>query len=156
MNPIARISLILPLIAGALLLSSCASSYNKAFDQSAAEYSAGKVKSPEGAWEGTWTTSTNGHTGPIRAIVSEDLDKPGHYDFKYRASWNNFFSGTFNVNYAAKRRGGSYLVNGSEDLGPFGEFQHDAIITPSRFSASYKKNGGEEIGAFQMKRPAKQ
>lgn len=152
---LARPFLLLSLAAATLFATSCASVYNREYDKAVSEYSAGRTKSPEGPWEGTWTTTTNGHTGPLRCIVSEDKKNPGHYDFKYRASWQKIFSGTFKVNYAARRSGSTTLVNGTEDLGLFGKFQHDATIRPGSFKSVYRKVDGEEVGGFQLKRPAR-
>ncbi|MEM6278702.1 MAG: hypothetical protein AAF733_04440, partial [Verrucomicrobiota bacterium] len=54
----------------AFLLTSCAS-FEKQWDAAVADYQSGAVRTPEGPWTGSWTTSTNGHTGDLRAIVKE-------------------------------------------------------------------------------------
>ena len=58
---------LLPLLLAGLFLTSCAS-FERDWKQSVADYEAGKVSAPAGPWTGTWTTSTNGHTGNLRAV----------------------------------------------------------------------------------------
>jgi hypothetical protein len=135
----------------ALLLCSCGN-FEKKWEASVAEYRAGKVSSPEGPWIGTWTTTTNGHTGDLRAIVSESKKKPGELDFHYHATWGKFFSGGYEVGFPAKKNGSRTLVDGEKNLGAFGTFGHRATITRSSFDATYSSKKGD-LGTFEMNRP---
>lgn len=143
-------SLFLLLLAG-LFLTSC-SSFERDWKQSVAAYQAGKTAAPSGPWTGTWTTSTNGHTGDLRAIVTPSEKKPGEYDFRYHATWKQILSGTFLVTYPAKKSGGAYRVDGEQKIPFFGTFRHRATIGPRSFEATYSNDKGE-LGAFSMKRP---
>lgn len=140
---------LLPVILAALFLTSCVG-YEAKWNKSVADYRAGKIKAPEGPWEGTWTTKTNGHTGDLRAIVSKAPD--GEYDFHYHATWKKFLQGGYKVKFPAKRSGSTYRVDGSKDLGIFGAFGHKATITPSRYEATYSNDKGD-LGTFSMRRP---
>jgi len=139
------------LLVTALLLTSCAS-FERDWKRSVAEYQSGRIASPAGPWTGTWTTSTNGHTGNLRAIVTPSLKEPGVYDFRYHATWKRILSGTFQVAFPVTRSGRSHQVDGEQKLGVFGTFRHRATIRGNSFHASYSNDKGE-LGSFHMKRP---
>lgn len=135
----------------ATMLTSC-SSFEKEWNAAVTEYRNGAVKAPEGPWTGSWTTSTNGHTGNLRAIVKESKKHPGEYDFRYHATWAKIFSGSYRVTYPVTGRGGTFHVDGAQKLGPFGTFRHKGEIRGNTFEATYSNDKGD-LGEFQMKRP---
>jgi hypothetical protein len=139
------------LFVAAFLLSSC-TSFERQWRQSVADYQTGKVAAPAGPWTGTWTTSTNGHTGNLRAIVSPAEDKPGEYDFRYHATWAKILSGSYKVRYPVTKRGGTHHVDGEQKMGVFGTFRHRASITRDRFDATYSNDKGD-LGKFSLRRP---
>jgi len=141
----------LTLALAALFLSGCGT-FEREWKKSVAEYQSGNVASPAGPWTGSWTTATNNHTGDLRAIVTPAADKPGEYDFHYHATWAQVLSGAYKVRYPVTRRGGSYLANGEENLGPFGTFGHKATISKNSFKATYSNDKGD-LGTFGMRRP---
>jgi len=141
----------LPLALAGLLLTSCGS-FEREWKRSVAEYRSGKTAAPAGPWTGTWTTSTNGHTGNLRAIVTPSEKKPGQYDFRYHATWAKIFSGAYTVTYPVKKSGGTYRADGEEKLGVFGTFGHRATITGGRFEATYSNDKGD-LGKFSLRRP---
>lgn len=132
-----------------LFLASC-STFERDWKQSVAAYEAGEVKGPEGPWTGSWTTKTNGHTGDLRAIVSDAGE--GDYDFRYHATWGNIFQGTYKVRYPVVKQGSTYRVDGDQKLGLFGTFQHRGRISGNRFQATYSNDKGD-LGDFSMERP---
>lgn len=133
----------------ALVLTSCGS-FERQWQQSVADYKSGKVKSPEGPWTGNWGTKTNGHTGTLRAIVSEAPD--GEYDFRYHATWKRILSGSYSVRFPGTRSGSTLKVDGTKKLGIFGTFRHRATIRKNSFEATYSNDKGD-LGTFQLKRP---
>lgn len=135
----------------ALMLQSCGS-FEREWRQSVADYRAGKISAPAGPWSGTWTTATNGHTGKLRAIVSEAGNRPGEYDFRYHATWAKILSGGYRVRFPVEKRGGTYRIDGEQKLGMFGKFRHRATISGSRFEASYSNDKGD-LGKFSLARP---
>jgi hypothetical protein len=143
-------SLLLLTLAG-FLLTSCGS-FEREWKQSVADYQSGKVASPAGPWSGTWATSTNGHTGNLRAIVSPSEKKPGEYDFRYHATWKKILSGAYIVTYPVQKSGATYRADGEEKLGIFGTFGHKATITGKQFKATYSNDKGD-LGTFEMTRP---
>lgn len=134
-----------------LSLTSCGT-FERKWNAAVAEYHTGGTRGPEGPWSGTWHTTTNDHTGKLRAVVSPSQKKPGEYDFHYHATWARIFSGGYRVTYPVKRQGSRYLVDGDEKLGIFGTFHHKGTITRDRFEATYSSDR-EEIGKFSMRRP---
>lgn len=141
---------IFPLVA-AFALCSCVG-FEHDWKKAVTEYESGKIASPEGPWTGSWTTTTNGHDGDLRAIVSESKSKPGEYDFRYHATWAKILSGGYTVTFPARQSNSSYFVDGEKDLGLFGAFGHQATITRNSFKATYS-NDREELGEFRMTRP---
>lgn len=135
----------------AVMLSSC-TSFEKEWNAAVADYQSGAVKTPEGPWTGTWTTTSNGHTGDLRAIVKESPKKPGEYQFRYHATWAKIFSGSYTVSFPARKQGNSVAVDGEKKLGAFGTFGHKGKITGNRFDATFSSEKGD-IGVFEMKRP---
>lgn len=135
----------------AALLSSC-TSFEKEWSTAVAGYEAGGVKTPEGPWTGSWTTTSNGHTGDLRAIVKESKKKPGEYQFRYHATWAKIFSGGYTVSYPVTKSGRTYHVTGEENLGIFGTFGHNGKIQGNNFDATFSSKKGD-IGVFEMKRP---
>lgn len=135
----------------AATLVSC-SSFEKDWNDAVADYESGAVKSPEGPWKGSWTTSTNGHTGDLRAIVTKSKAKPDHYNFRYHAKWADFFSGSYRVSYPVEPSGSGFRVDGEQKMGPFGTFSHKGQIQQNSFKATYSSDKGD-LGAFDLKRP---
>ncbi|MEM1442292.1 MAG: hypothetical protein AAGF67_08120, partial [Verrucomicrobiota bacterium] len=74
-----KLPLLFSFLLTASLFTSC-TSFEKEWETAVADYQSGAIKSPEGPWTGNWTTTTNGHTGDLRAIVKESPAKPGHYN----------------------------------------------------------------------------
>lgn len=139
--------LLLPLLA----LCSCGS-FERQWKKSLADYEAGMTKAPEGPWAGTWTTTTNGHTGDLRAIVTESKKSPGELQFHYHATWGKMFQGAFKADFPATTAGGTTKIDGEQSLGLFGTFGHRGTITRDRFNATYSSKKGD-LGVFEMKRP---
>lgn len=147
-------SAILPLAAAiTVALSSCANSYHRAF----AEASAALPRPPanaEGPWLGTWKSDVNGHTGPLWCIVQPTPDRPGDYDFRYRAGWGVFKFGDYTHTTPAKLAAdGSLKLSGEMALpGDFGNYQAEGRLTRDSFTATYQSKG--DRGTMTLKRPA--
>jgi hypothetical protein len=139
------------LLLASILLTACGS-FEKKWDQSVAAYKSGSVKAPEGPWQGSWATNTNGHTGDLRAIVTKKPGSTDEYRFKYHATWGKIFSGVFGVQYPVEQRGSSFVMEGDHDLGIFSTFEHRGRISNGSFDASYSSKKGD-VGSFSLKRP---
>ncbi len=140
----------LSVIAG-LLFTSCAS-FERDWRQAIADYEGGAASTPAGPWIGEWTTTSNGHTGALRAIVTKVEGSSNEYDFRYHATWAKVLSGTYKVRYPVTGGPGRYTAKGEENLGLFGRFGHSASISNNSFNATYSNKKGD-IGKFALKRP---
>lgn len=143
----------LPLLA-ALAFSSCGpSTYSRSFDKA----SAAMVRPPanaEGPWEGSWKSSVNGHLGPLWCIVQPTPEKPGHYNFRYRAGWGVIRFGDYTHTTPAKLADdGSIPLSGEMVLpGGFGNYKVEGKLTRDTFEATYKS--AADHGKMTLKRPA--
>ena len=105
-----------------------------------------------GAWEGTWKSDVNGHTGKLRCIITKQPD--GQYEFHYWAQWQKVLSGSFRQNYEVKKKGNTFTFSGEKDLGKFGgKFDHQGTATATTFKATYVAEKGDK-GTFELSRPA--
>ncbi len=118
----------------ALSLVSCASPrYEWAWHQ--AQQHPGAL--PAGAYEGTWNSAHNGHSGKLRCIVSPAADG---FRFYYRATWATVLQGSFSLNGTAQQTAPQvWKVQGEKDLGAAlgGTFTHQATLTAHTLEASY-------------------
>lgn len=137
------------LLAAALLLSGCAS-FEKKWQHAQQPTRSASTDTLAGAWEGSWTSATTGHTGKLRCVIEPaDGDK---YHCIYHAHWGKFFSKTFTLTCQVKRGKSETRITGGTDLGPLlgGYFDHDAKVRDDDFQATYKSSA--DNGTFQMKK----
>lgn len=142
----------IPLVA-ALALSSCGvSSYSRGFEKATAAMPRPPVNA-EGPWEGTWKSSVNGHHGPLWAIVQPSADRPGHYDFRYRAGWGALRFGDYTHTTPARLgRDGSIDLSGEMVLpGGLGNYQVKGRLTRDTFKATYRS--AADHGTMTLQRP---
>jgi hypothetical protein len=107
-----------------------------------------------GAWDGTWRSDSNGHTGRLQCIITPDA-KENHYRFHYRATWKTILSGTFTTVHEVKPDGkGRWIFSGESDLGPLqgGVYHHEGKMTPGKLDATYRS--AMDNGVFELSRPA--
>ncbi len=92
-----------------------------------------------GAWEGTWRSHANGHTGRLRCAVFPK--SPNTWEYRYRASWAKVLCAGFTVECTGHRqRDGTWRVTGERDLGPVfgGVFRHVGTVAGDRLEARYE------------------
>lgn len=145
-------SFLIPL--AALALSSCVpNSYTRGFVEATAALPRPPVNA-EGPWLGTWKSNVNGHTGPLWCIVQPTPNRPGEYDFRYRAGWGALKFGDYIHTTPAKPAAdGSLKLSGEMVLpGGFGTYQVDGRLTRDSFTATYQSEG--DRGTMTLKRPA--
>ena len=140
-------------------LASCSLGYDRQW-RKAASANAAAPSDLTGAWEGTWKSQANGHTGTLKAIVTKaetpasDKAKPGkeQYVFTYKATWKRILTGVIEATHEAQKKGNHYTLSGQKDLGAFGGiFSFTGESTPSEFHADYKAK--LDHGVFDLKRP---
>ena len=137
-----------------LSLPSCLS-YHARFEKAAAEAAvAGEPKDITGPWKGKWKSQWNGHEGPLWCIVTPTPEKPGVYDFRYRAGWGVLEFGNYvHTIPAQKNPDGSYSVKGEMALPKlFGTHSLEGKLDAQAFDASYKSDKGDH-GIMILRRP---
>jgi hypothetical protein len=128
------------------LLCSCSTGFNR--DWNAAKLSP-SADGLAGAWEGSWLSGSNGHSGSLRAVIGPEA-ADGQRDVRYRATWAKVLSGGFTAKHRFVKQGNQLRFQGSESLGKFGSFSYDGSVKGSDFHATYKAAG--DTGTFDMKR----
>lgn len=149
-----KLLLILLAVASALALCSCgANSYKRRFVKATTALPRPPTDA-EGPWHGNWKSDVNGHTGPLWCIVQATPDRPGDYDFRYRAGWGVLRFGDHTHTTPAKLAAdGSLKLSGKMVLpGGFGTYHVEGRLTRDSFTATYQSDG--DHGSMNLKRPA--
>jgi len=145
---------LLPLAAALTwVLSSCGTgSYSRGFEQ-AATTMAKPPATAAGPWRGTWTSAANGHHGPLWCIVQPTPDRPGHFDFRYRAGWGVLRFGDYtHTTQATLAADGSLRLDGSMSLpGGLGTYQVKGRLTRDSFDATFRS--AADHGTMTLRRP---
>ena len=105
----------------------------------------------EGRWDGTWSSSTNGHRGRLRGLLTRNRD--GGYLARFHANYLKIFRFTYTVPLTVREADGSYQFDGSANLGRLagGRYQYEGRATPTNFFSTYQAKA--DGGIFEMKRP---
>jgi hypothetical protein len=144
---------ILTVVVSACLAAAGCSGFEPAWENAVADYRSGATKSPFGPWSGTWTTTTDGHSGNLRAIVTPVADRPDELAIRYHATWGRNLSGTYRARHRmTSRPAGRFEIAGTEKIGLFGTFTHKAVIRGGRFDATFSSSKGD-LGHYSLGRP---
>lgn len=108
---------------------------------------AGEVLS--GNWKGTWTSSTNGHTGPLNARIVEGNGKTVVVHFRGRFAKIVPFVYRSQLSVVSEDEQGTHL-EGSQKLPFFGTFSTRATVKDGQFLATFQS--GQDSGEFRMTR----
>ncbi|MCA9136715.1 MAG: hypothetical protein KDB00_08150 [Planctomycetales bacterium] len=106
-----------------------------------------EAASPAGRWVGTWTSSSTGHHGPLRARI-----RPVDSD-TYRALFAGRFAKVVPFVYPAKLErvpGTCDCYKSTTRLPLLGEYRMTATVTANHFNATF--GGKKDAGIFQMSR----
>jgi len=113
----------------------------------AAASSSLSAASPTGRWQGSWSSQSTGHSGPLKAHVRKvDHDT-------YRALFVGRFAGVIPFAYPAKLdrvSGTSNQYTSSQRLPLLGTYRMNATVTSSRIRANFR--GGRDSGTFNLSR----
>ena len=149
-----RIPLITPVFF-CLCLASCSLGYTSKWKKAAGQ-PASQAEPLSGAWQGTWRSDKNGHSGELLAIVipqRANKDHKASYTFRYKATWQGFLSGVFEAEHLAEpsQPAGTWLLTGEKHLGLLaGVYRFSGTATPKHFRARYVSLSDE--GVFEMNR----
>lgn len=140
------------LFAASLSLVSCAGKFNADWNKAASAQKTQAPKGIEGAWDGSWVSSSNGHKGRLRCLV-EPGASPKEYRFRYHATWAGFLSGGYTADtLVTPASGGGYALSSAQDLGPFGHFEQKGKAGRHRMESHYTSSLGDQ-GTFTLHRP---
>ena len=133
----------------AVLLSSCAAGYNRAWDAAAKHAAAQGI---EGAYAGSWQSTATGHHGRLRCIVGPSLNAQGDHDFHYHATWQGILSGAYHATHRVTRTEDGYQFTGQHKMPAWagGMYNYEGVISGADFRATYRAD--KDAGAFTMKR----
>ena len=147
-----RKNLVLALLAGAALLCSGCSSFNRNWKASLAQPAPDDGLS--GPWDGQWVSSKNGHRGRLRCIMEAKGD--GRFDARFHAVFWKIFRASYKVPFHAVENDGAWKFEGESDLGKLagGIYTYEGTADGTNFLATYKSK--YDHGRFEMRRPRRE
>jgi len=150
----ALLKTLLPTFCLCLLISCGGRNFDNSWQRSNKKYNIGGKYAVTGPWEGTWLSDSNGHKGKLRCIITPlgGSQESGSYLFRYWATWAGPLQGGFDAEFDIEKMGSQYHVQGTQDLGTFGSFQHEGVIQGENFEATYRSSTGDH-GTFNLHRP---
>jgi hypothetical protein len=104
-----------------------------------------------GAWDGTWRSDFNNHSGRLRCIMTET--GAGTYDARFRAKYKKILSFEYTVPLRVVQEGNSFRFEGEADLGKLagGVYTYKGAANSGTFFSTYDSK--YDHGKFEMKRP---
>jgi hypothetical protein len=131
------------------LLASCSTAFKREWKVATARSATSEI---EGAWQGTWISTANGHHGNLRCIVGPKKSPQGDREFHYHATWAGLVGGAYRATHRVLDSKGVATFTG-EHLMPRwagGRYVYDGTIKGDAFNASYECS--KDKGTFQMQR----
>ena len=102
-----------------------------------------------GTWKGTWTSSANGHTGPLNARIDADNGNSVVVHFRGRFAKIVPFVYRSQLSLVSEDEQGT-LLEGTQKLPLFGTFTTRATVKDGQFFATFQS--GKDTGEFRMTR----
>jgi hypothetical protein len=102
-----------------------------------------------GSWKGTWTSSANGHTGPLNARIDTGNGNTVVVHFRGRFAKIVPFVYRSQLAVVSEDEQGTHL-EGSQRLPLFGTFTTQATVKDGQFLATFQS--GKDSGEFRMTR----
>ncbi len=107
------------------------------------------TESLAGSWKGTWTSSANGHSGPLNARIQNSGGDKVTVHFRGRFLKVVPFLYRSQLTVVGTDETGTHL-SGSQKLPLFGTFTTNATVKNGQFHASFQS--GKDGGEFHMTR----
>jgi hypothetical protein len=104
-----------------------------------------------GAWQGSWLSEVNGHTGSLRCLVTEK--SPEEYEFRFKATYWKVFRYSYTVSMPVEFSSNAVSFTGQENLGYLagGVYTYEGTISETNLNANYRCKF--DHGTFKMTRP---
>ncbi len=133
----------------ACLLSSCSTAFQLEWKAATA---LGPQSGIEGAWQGTWLSSANGHHGNLRCIVGHKKNAQGDREFHYHATWAGLVGGAYRATHRVNVSKGASTFTGEYQMPRWagGRYVYGGTIQGDAFNACYECS--KDKGTFQMQR----
>jgi hypothetical protein len=133
----------------ACLLSSCSTAFKREWKTATA---LGPQSGIEGAWQGTWLSSANGHHGNLRCIVGPKKNVQGDHEFHYHATWAGLVGGAYRATHRMNVSKGASTFTGEHQMPRWagGRYVYGGTIQGDAFNACYECS--KDKGTFQMQR----
>jgi hypothetical protein len=115
-----------------------------------------------GKWEGTWLSTASGHTGKLRAVISEPAPlccaskqqpQAVPHQFFYHCTWRGILSAAFKTTHlVVKKNNSTHTFKGDHKMPNWvgGLYHYEGTIKGDEFNACYES--GLDRGTFTMKR----
>ncbi len=131
------------------LLASCSSAFKQEWKTA---LKAGPKPGIEGAWQGTWVSTTCGHHGNLRCIVGPAKNAAGDREFHYHATWASLVGGAYRADHRVTRAKDAWTFTGGHVLPKWagGRYVYCGTIKGDAFNACYQCP--KDKGTFQMQR----
>jgi hypothetical protein len=144
---IVGLALILPFFAAVLCFTGCAPCFEREWHHAATR---AKSTDLDGRWEGRWISTTNGHSGALRAVITPD--GPGKYRALFHATYASVLNFTYPVNFETTRHRSRVDFCGASELPAWagGRYTSSGRATRTDFTANYQSKYDD--GRFEMKR----
>ncbi len=144
-------------LAAVLLLSNCSTGFNRGWRLTLAEGRTASGPDITGAWQGTWRSEVNGHSGELRCMVSRQFAatctfEEDSYRFHYHANFMKLFSATYAVKHQVRRTKSGFTFSGDQAIPGVGGglYHYEGKVTPEDFRATYRCKS--DHGVFELKR----
>lgn len=106
-----------------------------------------------GKWKGNWQSTTNGHNGALRAIITPDTTGDGDDQFTawYQATYAGLLKFHYKMPFTLHKHETHYHANGSADLGSVygGQYDYTAFTDGDIFEATYESD--KDNGKYYLK-----
>ncbi|MDC0268054.1 hypothetical protein OAK97_01975 [bacterium] len=131
------------------LVSGC-SSFGRDWKQTLSSPPVASSHALTGAWEGTWESDHNGHSGRLRCLVTHNPD--GTFQTRYHARYAKVLSFTQDVTVKTEMTPEGHVFKGQQDLGRLagGVYSYDGGVTNGTYRAQYRSK--YDHGSFLMHR----
>jgi hypothetical protein len=101
-----------------------------------------------GHWSGYWISDSNGHRGPLRAIV---FPSPTGYDVRFSGRFAHVIPFVYRQHLNVVGTSGDAVILSAERRIPFfGTFRTDVVALPNQFDATFRS--GKDCGRFVLSR----
>jgi hypothetical protein len=130
-------------------LGSCSMAFKREWRERVAQ---GPKLGIEGAWQGTWVSTANGHHGKLRCLIGPAKNAEGDREFHYHATWASLVGGSYRATHrvALSKAGAAFKGEHLMPRWAGGRYVYGGTIQGDDFKACYECS--KDQGTFEMQR----